>query len=632
VTDALAKTEHELTVTGLAANTTYYYSVGTDTTVLAGGDSNHFFVTPPPAGGQRSTRIWVLGDAGTKDANQARVRDAYHTFTGTRHTDLWLMLGDNAYDNGTDTEYQAAVFDMYPAMLRKSVLWPTIGNHDTASSTNPPASLPYFQMFTLPVAAEAGGVASGTEKYYSFDFGNIHFVCLDSMSSSRQPGSAMLTWLQNDLAANSKDWLIAFFHHPPYTKGSHNSDTETELIEIRQNVLPILENYGVDLVLTGHSHSYERSFLIDGHYGLSTTFTNSMKINGGSGRPAETGAYTKPLLGPASHMGAVYAVAGSSGKISGGTLNHPAMFISLNALGSMVLDVNGGQLDAKFLTDTGTVADSFTMIKGAVANTPPTVSMTSPANGAAFTAPATVSLAANAADADGTVVRVDFYQGTTLLFSDTTAPYAYSWTNVAAGTYSLTARAVDNLGAVTASSAVSITVTAPQAVTFIAKGATWRYLDNGSNQGTAWRGVGFNDAAWKVGAAELGYGDGGEATVVSYGPSSNNKYVTTYFRTTFNVADLNAFNTVQLNLLRDDGAVVYVNGVEAVRSNMPSGTIGYLTLASSAVNGGNETTYFPFTVPKTALVAGTNTIAVEVHQNARNSSDLSFNLELRGLP
>jgi predicted RNA-binding Zn ribbon-like protein len=328
----------------------------------------------------------------------------------------------------------------------------------------------------------------------------------------------------------------------------------------------------------------------------------------------------------------VYAVAGSSGKISGGTLNHPAMFISLNALGSMVLDVNGGQLDAKFLTDTGTVADSFTMIKGAVANTPPTVSMTSPANGAAFTAPATVSLAANAADADGTVVRVDFYQGTTLLFSDTTAPYAYSWTNVAAGTYSLTARAVDNLGAVTASSAVSITVTAPQAVTFIAKGATWRYLDNGSNQGTAWRGVGFNDAAWKVGAAELGYGDGGEATVVSYGPSSNNKYVTTYFRTTFNVADLNAFNTVQLNLLRDDGAVVYVNGVEAVRSNMPSGTIGYLTLASSAVNGGNETTYFPFTVPKTALVAGTNTIAVEVHQNARNSSDLSFNLELRGLP
>jgi hypothetical protein len=80
------------------------------------------------------------------------------------------MLGDNAYENGTDSEYQTAVFNMYPTTLRQSVLWPTIGNHDTAQSSNPPASLPYFAMFTLPANAEAGGMASGTERYYSFDY------------------------------------------------------------------------------------------------------------------------------------------------------------------------------------------------------------------------------------------------------------------------------------------------------------------------------------------------------------------------------------------------------------------------------------------------------------------------------
>src|SRR6185503_7077241 len=163
-------TEHEVTVSGLAADTTYYYSIGTTTTTLAGGDANHFFVTSPATGMPKPTRIWVLGDSGTANSNAQAVRDAYLNFAGASHTNLWLMLGDNAYNNGTDPEYQAAVFNMYPTMLRKSVLWPTIGNHDTAGSTNPPLDLPYHQIFTLPTNAEAGGMASGTEDYYSFDY------------------------------------------------------------------------------------------------------------------------------------------------------------------------------------------------------------------------------------------------------------------------------------------------------------------------------------------------------------------------------------------------------------------------------------------------------------------------------
>ena len=362
--NATSTTEHEVVVSGLLPATKYFYSVGSTTQALAGNDSNHFFVTSPTAGTSSPTRIWVLGDSGTANASAQAVRNAYLTFTGTVHTNFWLMLGDNAYENGTDSEYQAAVFDMYPTILRQSVLWPTIGNHDTAQSSNPPAGLPYFAMFTLPANAEAGGMASGTEKYYSFDYANIHFICLDSMTSDRSSTGAMANWLRADLASTTRQWTIAFWHHPPYTKGSHDSDTEQNLVEMRQTFLPILEDGGVDLVLAGHSHSYERSFLIDGHYGTSSTFTNAMKKDGGSGRPNETGAYNKATLGAGAHEGAVYAVAGSSGQISGGTLNHPAMFISLNNLGSMVFDVNGNSLDAKFLRENGAIADSFRIVKG----------------------------------------------------------------------------------------------------------------------------------------------------------------------------------------------------------------------------------------------------------------------------
>jgi acid phosphatase type 7 len=365
--NATITTEHEVVVSGLSPATKYFYSVGSTSQTQAGNDSNHYFVTSPVAGTTTPTRIWILGDSGTANVNAQAVRNAYLNFTGTTHTNLWLMLGDNAYENGTDSEYQAAVFNMYPTMLRQSVLWPALGNHDTAQSSNPPASLPYFAMFTLPTAAQAGGVASGTEKYYSFDYANIHFVCLDSMTSDRSTNGPMATWLRADLASTTRQWTIAFWHHPPYSKGSHDSDTDPILAAMRQTFLPILEDAGVDLVLAGHSHSYERSFLIDGHYGVSSTFTNAMKKDGGSGRADGSGTYSKPTLGPGPSEGAVYAVAGSSGQISGGALNHPAMFISLNNLGSMVLDVNGNTLDAKFLRENGTVADYFTIVKGGVA-------------------------------------------------------------------------------------------------------------------------------------------------------------------------------------------------------------------------------------------------------------------------
>jgi len=351
--------------TAWGPDTAYYYAVGTSAAALAGDDADHVFVTAPATGTSAPTRVWVLGDSGTADANAAAVRDAYYDFSAGAYTDLVLMLGDNAYNSGTDSEYQTAVFDFYPEVLRQTSLWTTLGNHDGASASSATQTGPYYEIFTLPAAAEAGGVASGTEAYYSFDYGDIHFVCLDSHDSDRSAGGAMLTWLEDDLAATDAAWVIAFWHHPPYSKGSHDSDSESRLVQMRENALPILEAYGVDLVLGGHSHAYERSFLLDGHYGGSATLTADMILDSGDGDAAGDGAYAKATAGMGAREGAVYVVAGSSGKISGGALNHPAMFTSLNELGSLVLDIDGDTLEATFLNETAGTSDTFTIQKGA---------------------------------------------------------------------------------------------------------------------------------------------------------------------------------------------------------------------------------------------------------------------------
>jgi hypothetical protein len=313
--------------------------------------------------------MWVIGDAGTADAQQRAVRDAYEQVTNGKAPHLWMMLGDNAYNSGTDNEFEAAVFDMYTHQLPASVVWPTLGNHDGITADSATETGPYYEMFTLPRNGEAGGEPSGTEAYYAFDYANIHFVCLESYETDRSAVGAMMTWLEADLQSvvlrpTPPDWIIAFWHHPPYSKGSHDSDTEIELVEMRQNALPILEDYGVDLVLTGHSHSYERSVLLDSHYGVSGTLTGAMILDGGDGDPLGDGTYEKVTLGPGPHEGAVYVVAGSSGQISGGALNHPAMYRSLNSLGSVLLDVDRNQLDARFLDAAGATLDSFRMVKG----------------------------------------------------------------------------------------------------------------------------------------------------------------------------------------------------------------------------------------------------------------------------
>ncbi|MDA1272863.1 MAG: lamin tail domain-containing protein [Verrucomicrobia bacterium] len=172
---------------------------------------------------------------------------------------------------------------------------------------------------------------------------------------------------------------------------------------------------------------------------------------------------------------------------------------------------------------------------------------------------------------------------------------------------------------------------APLAATFVPAGSAWRYLDDGSNQGAIWRSPGFNDSSWRVGKAQLGYGDGDEVSGIGFGPASNNKNVTTYFRHTFDIMDAARVVALTLRLLRDDGAIVYLNGREVVRSNMPEGSVNYRTYASAVVGGEDESTFFEHELDASLLRDSGNVLAVEVHQANATSSDISFDLELAGL-
>lgn len=378
VSNGTLTTTHEIKLENLTPASTYYYNVGSTTKVQSSG-IDHFFKTQPPVGNATPTRLWVIGDSGRYGStNQRAIYDGYFNNYGSTYTDLWLMLGDNAYNDGTDDEYQAAFFNVYQTLMHQTVVWPTLGNHDTYTTDPVTQAHPYYNIFTLPSAGEALGLpaaaaaelASGTEAYYAYNYGNIHFVVLESTLADRNKNAAMASWLKKDLAAATADWIIAYWHHPPYTKGSHDSDFEIELIEMRENILPILESYGVDLVLTGHSHSYERSMFLHDHYESSNTFdinNHTLDRGGGDANTGDT-AYTKFLSTlprtPSAPNGTVYVVAGTSAYAGGsGALDYPAMYFSAYMLGSMIIDIDNLNLSARFIDDSGAVHDKFTIQK-----------------------------------------------------------------------------------------------------------------------------------------------------------------------------------------------------------------------------------------------------------------------------
>ena len=371
----------EALLTGLAPDQTYFYSVGT------GISAQQQFRTPPnsnksPRDG--NTHILIVGDSGTQTettitgtpnhlGEAAEVLAGFKTYNaanGGEPVDLFVVLGDNAYLAGTDAQWQGAFFDIYPDILKGAPVLPTIGNHEMGygkllceqlracdalgvpigtpvayggiSMSADPASydgdgdflpdadgMPYLSIFSLPTVAESGGVASGTEQYYSVNYGNVHIVSLDSQVSARDPDqrATMKQWLEDDLASNNRDWTIVIFHHPPYSKGAnHDSDTadtgnggiDRPQWDMRNEFTPVFEEYGVDVVYSGHSHSYERSYYLRGSRAKSTANDPLLYAElDAAGQPALGREEPYEQLSPTSgglDDRVVYTVAGSSAR------------------------------------------------------------------------------------------------------------------------------------------------------------------------------------------------------------------------------------------------------------------------------------------------------------------------------
>ncbi|AKD54157.1 metallophosphoesterase [Spirosoma radiotolerans] len=360
--------EHTLTIAGLQPASRYAYAIGYDDTQLTNG-SDYYVKTAVPAGDTRPLRFWVLGDFGSGTDNQRNVYQAYQKATANRPADLWLWLGDNAYSYGLEDEYQQVVFPLYAPSLRNTPLFITPGNHDYADSeTN--FNIAYYKLFSFPEKGESGGLPSNSKSYYSADYGNVHLISLDSQG--RQDGqyrlydttSAQVQWLKRDLAANKLPWTIVIFHHPPYSKGGHNSDTELSMKLIRENLTPILERFGVDLVLNGHSHGYERTYRLKGLRGLAHTFNSASHIAENTSARYDGSPNSCPIL--TKGQGTIYVVNGSGGQLGGQSPDfpHPATVYNNTTLGgSMLLDVNDNRLDAQFVMSDGSVLDKFTIMK-----------------------------------------------------------------------------------------------------------------------------------------------------------------------------------------------------------------------------------------------------------------------------
>lgn len=237
--------QHEALIGDLQPGTAYNYTV----TVSGRPAYTASFRTAPTSG---PVTFVAFGDAGSGSASQQAVRDRL----AQTPFDLALIAGDIVYDRGTYTEFATRYFAIYASLIDHLPFYTAPGNHDYATDR----AAPYLALFSLPRQALR---EPDQERYYSFDYGDVHFVAVDTNAPLEYIGDAvtddMADWLVADLRQTTRPWKIVFLHHPPYSSGPHGSQAH-----VRDKLVPLFEQGGVNLVIAGHDHDYERTLPIRG--------------------------------------------------------------------------------------------------------------------------------------------------------------------------------------------------------------------------------------------------------------------------------------------------------------------------------------------------------------------------------
>ena len=605
-------------------------------------------------------RFAVIGDYGVAGANEAAVA----ALVAGWNPEFVITAGDNNYSFGDASTIDANIGQYYSAFIHPYTgtygpggtvnrFFPSLGNHDWYTA----GAAPYLAYFTLP----------GNERYYEFARGPIRFFALDS--DANEPDGIVATsvqanWLRARLAASTAPFNLVYFHHPPYSTSSVHGNT----VEMQW---PFRE-WGADLVIAGHDHSWERlvrdgfPYFVCGTSGNLLYALGPVPVSGSAARfnsdfgamiveadesflearfVTQGGAQMDTFGLP--HDGVDFAEVAlvqrksgwrykDDGSNQGTAWRAPGFDDSSWALGRAQLGYGDGDEattvsygpnpNARYITTyfrhafevpDPTVFRSLSLEilrdDGAVAylNGVEVHRTNMPAGTIAYTTPAATAI--------GDPVENAYWGG------DLSPSLLVAGTNQLAVEVHQANGTSSDLGfALNLTGYLRGTALSPA-------GATWSYLDTGVDPGAAWTTAGFDDSAWASGAAQLGYGDGDETTVVSYGPDPANKYRTTWFRRTFTATNPEAFKTLLLRVLRDDGVAVYLNGTEIYRSNLPQNGLTSASLAAFDVIGVAESAFTDTFADARLLLAGPNVLAVEVHQFSAGNADLSFDLELSGL-
>ena len=237
------------TIRRLNPDTDYCYQVYEGKTLLGAGLSLHTAWRTGSWGGvKKPVRILAFGDSGSGSAPQYMLRDLMLM----RGYDLFLHLGDIAYSSGSFDQFERYFFEVYRDLLHHVPVYPVIGNHEYYTER----AQPYIDVFHLPQMAWR---REDDERYYSFDLGGVHFVALDSnfemlVTVDDVATDDMVDWLRDDLERSEAPWKIALFHHPVWSGGAHGST-----LQVQEKIMGALEEGGIDLVLNGHDHHYERT-------------------------------------------------------------------------------------------------------------------------------------------------------------------------------------------------------------------------------------------------------------------------------------------------------------------------------------------------------------------------------------
>lgn len=313
---------------------------------------------------------------------------------GLKSTDALMILGNLAYPRFDSKTADAALFHKYERALAKLPLWPVFGTKEVSEEGG--SSL-FDSCFETPEQGECGGTSSREKRYYSFDYNHIHFVVLNTECPDlKELGGdhPMIQWVRRDLTTSRATWKVILMHRSLYTRGTLDSDADGISRLLRELLVPVFDQSGVDLVLSAQNEVYERSFLLQGHTGISSTLGKKMilqKSGGSTGAVDGKGRFRSLDVLPERGIGfrkksgapgSVYATIGSSGltgawsvgspgkKLKSGSADslvppapHPAMQVSLRVLGALVLESSKDSLHGSFIDSEGRVRDDFIIVK-----------------------------------------------------------------------------------------------------------------------------------------------------------------------------------------------------------------------------------------------------------------------------